>query len=705
MDNGMESMLDTYLFETNSLLDNLDEMLMKDEKLGDFSPDDVNEIFRIMHTIKGSSAMMEFGSLSSIAHHIEDLFFYIRDKGIDSLDPQHKKELFNLMFRSEDCLRGEVEKVENGQPLETDLDGFVAEINNFLKKISGTATEEPEAESPAAGEPGPVSETASALPDNLPDDKSAVCFIHVFLDEGIGMENLRAFMIVNALKECDLDFRYYPENMESNPDSCSSIIENGFFMAFESLEIASKASDLLRTQGHIRSYELVELQEDEPPAAPDPVPVQPALTEASASVPQEQPKPAPKQKAPVKQAQGTPVKQNLISVSLMKLDSLQNLVGEIVITESMVTSSPELNQLSRDAYDNFMKSARQLRKLTDDLQDISMSLRMVPISGVFQKMSRIVRDMRQKLGKDVKLTLIGEDTEVDKTIVDSIQDPIMHMVRNAMDHGIEDSADERIHAGKSAQGEIILSASHTSSEVVISIADDGKGMNPEKLLAKARDKGLLTKPENQYSRKEALGLVMLPGFSTNQTVTEFSGRGVGMDVVKKNVESVGGTVSLSSEEGKGTTFTMTIPLTLAIMDGMKVTVGKSIFTIAIANIRQSFKITPEEVLRDENGCEIVERMGSFYPVIRLHQFYNIETQVTDLASGILLWVETSDRSFCLFVDELLGEQQVVVKPLPAFLNYFNLKDFGISGCTILGDGNISIILDIQSLHGAALENI
>ena len=705
MDNGMESMLDTYLFETNSLLDNLDEMLMKDEKLGDFSPDDVNEIFRIMHTIKGSSAMMEFGSLSSIAHHIEDLFFYIRDKGIDSLDPQHKKELFNLMFRSEDCLRGEVEKVENGQPLETDLDGFVAEINNFLKKISGAATEEPEAESPAAGEPGPVSETASALPDNLPDDKSAVCFIHVFLDEGIGMENLRAFMIVNALKECDLDFRYYPENMESNPDSCSSIIENGFFMAFESLEIASKASDLLRTQGHIRSYELVELQEDEPPAAPDPVPVQPALTEASASVPQEQPKPAPKQKAPAKQAQGTPVKQNLISVSLMKLDSLQNLVGEIVITESMVTSSPELNQLSRDAYDNFMKSARQLRKLTDDLQDISMSLRMVPISGVFQKMNRIVRDMKQKLGKDVRLTLIGEDTEVDKTIVDSIQDPIMHMVRNAMDHGIEETSDERIKAGKSPQGEIILSASHTSSEVVISIADDGMGMNPDKLLAKAKERGILTKPESEYTRKEALGLVMLPGFSTNQTVTEFSGRGVGMDVVKKNVESVGGVVSLTSEEGKGTTFLMKIPLTLAIMDGMKVTVGSSIFTIAIANIRQSFKILSDEIISDENGSEMVERLGSFYPILRLHEFYGIPTEVTRLEDGILMWVESSDRSFCLFVDDLIGEQQVVVKPLPAFLHSFELKNSGISGCTILGDGNISIILDIQSLHAAAMENI
>ncbi len=704
MDNGMESMLDTYLFETNSLLDNLDEMLMRDEKLGDFSPDDVNEIFRIMHTIKGSSAMMEFGSLSSIAHHIEDLFFYIRDKGIDSLDAQHKKELFNLMFRSEDCLRGEVEKVENGEPLSTDMDSFAAEINSFLKKISGAPEEKAEEANQTAKAPSETpAETASSLPENLPDDKQAACFLHVFLEEGVGMENLRAYMIINALKECELDFRYYPENMESNPDTCSSIIENGFFMAFESVDVAAKAGDILRTQNHIRSYELVEIPEEEPEAAP--VPANVPVSNSEASQPQEAAAPDPKPKAPPKQpAQGTPVKQNLISVNLMKLDSLQNLVGEIVITESMVTSSPELNQLSRDAYDNFMKSARQLRKLTDDLQDISMSLRMVPISGVFQKMSRIVRDMKQKLGKDVRLTLIGEDTEVDKTIVDSIQDPIMHMVRNAMDHGIEDTSEERVQAGKSAQGEIILSATHTSSEVVISIADDGKGMNPEKLLAKARDKGILTKPENQYSRKEALGLVMLPGFSTNQTVTEYSGRGVGMDVVKKNVESVGGVVDLSSEEGKGTTFTMKIPLTLAIMDGMKVTVGNSIFTISIANIRQSFKITPDEVIRDENGCEIIERMGSFYPVIRLHQFYNIETTVTNLAEGILLWVETSDSSFCLFVDELIGEQQVVVKPLPAFLNYFNLKDFGISGCTILGDGNISIILDIQSLHAAALEN-
>ncbi len=533
MDNGMEGMLDTYLFETNSLLDRLDEMLMADEKIGDFSTDDVNEIFRIMHTIKGSSAMMEFSAMAEIAHHIEDMFFYIRDKGIDSLDPQHKKELFNLMFRSEDFLRGQVEKVESGEALDTDIDSFAADINNFLKKISGAPAEQPE-ENPAAEAP----QTHPAALDHLPDDKEAVCFLHVFLEDGIGMENLRAYMIINAVQECGIDLRYYPENMETDSSTAASIIEEGFFMAFTSEEDANKASDVLRTQNYIRSYELAAVPEPEPEPEVPPK-EEPVKSAAPASAPK--PTPAPKP-APAKQAAAPPVKQNLISVSLMRLDSLQNIVGEIVITESMVTSAPELNQLSRDAYDNFMKSARQLRKLTDDLQDISMSLRMVPISGVFQKMSRIVRDMKQKLNKDVRLTLIGEDTEIDKTIVDSIQDPIMHMVRNAMDHGIEDDPSERIALGKNPQGEIILSATHTSSEVVISISDDGKGMDPEKLLAKARDKGILTKPESEYSVKEALGLVMLPGFSTNQEVTEFSGRGVGMDVVKKNVESVGGVV-------------------------------------------------------------------------------------------------------------------------------------------------------------------
>ena len=694
MSSGMDSsILDTYLYEENNLLDQLDEMLVADEKNGDFSTDDVNEIFRIMHTIKGSSAMMEFNSISTIAHHIEDVFFYIRDKGIETLDPEHKKELFNLMFRSEDYLRSEIEKVEQGVPLSTDIDAFSNEINSFLKKISGAAPAAPEASQAAPAASG------AAAPSSLPDDKDAACFFHVFLEEGVGMENLRAYMIVNAVKECDVNFRFYPSDMETDQDTSQTIAENGFFLAFDSSEDASKAEGILKTQNHIRSYELVNVSKAAPPAKAE-------EKKASVSKPTA-PAPASTDTAAGKAApmlSHAPVKQNLISVNLMKLDSLMDIVGEIVITESMVTSSPELNLLPRDNRDNFMKSARQLRKLTNDLQDIAMSLRMVPISGVFQKMNRIVRDMKQSLGKDVRLTIVGEDTEVDKTIVDNIQDPIMHIVRNSMDHGIEETAQERIAAGKDPQGEIVLSASHTSSEVVISVKDDGYGMDPQKILEKARSKNMLTKPDSEYSQKEILGLIMLPGFSTNTEVTEYSGRGVGMDVVKKNVESLGGIVSVSSTYGEGTTISMKIPLTLAIVDGMKVTVGDSIFTIPIANIRQSFKVKADQVIKDEYGNEMVERVDHFYPIVRLHSFYHLPTEVTQMEDGILLWVEANDRSYCLFVDDLIGEQQVVVKPLPAFLSEFNLKDHGITGCTIMGDGNISIILDILSLYSIAVEN-
>ena len=688
MDSTMEGMLDTYLLETESLLDKLDEMLIADEKIGDFSSDDVNEIFRIMHTIKGSSAMMEFTPISNIAHHIEDMFFFIRDKGMDCLSNEQKNELFDLMFRSEDFLRGALEKVKAGDPLDENIEEFAEEINNFLAKISGKESGNTKTASGAGRAQGTVERV-------LPNDPKAIKFIHVFLDQGIGMENLRAFMIVNALKEYDLDFRYYPSDMDTNSETAQVIVDDGFFLAFEKEEVLEKGEKVLREQSHILSYEIVDAKKSE------------VKTEEKENISVQNPKQN-KEKEAAPQPQNTqqkstaPVKQSLISVNLQKLDSLNDLVGEIVITESMVTSSPVLRMLPQESLDNFMKSARQLRKLTDDLQDIAMSLRMVSISGVFQKMNRIVRDMKQKLGKDVKLTIIGEDTEVDKTIVDSLQDPLMHIVRNSMDHGIETTKEERIAAGKDAQGELILSASHTSSEVIITVEDDGYGMNPEKLLDKAEEKGLLYKPRSEYSKKEALGLIMLPGFSTNKSVTEFSGRGVGMDVVKKNLESVGGAISISSELGKGSTFTMKIPLTLAIMDGMKVNVGDTIFTIPIVNIRQSFKIDDAEVVFDENGNEMVKRMDVFYPIVRLNNFYGIEGKYTDLADGVLIWVEANDKSCCLFVDDLIGEQQVVVKPLPAYFNAFDLKANGINGCSILGDGNICIILDVLGLYSQAI---
>ncbi len=521
------------------------------------------------------------------------------------------------------------------------------------------------------------------------------------------MENLRAFMLITALREIDLQFEHYPEDVETNSSTSESIVDNGFYVAVSSSDDVEKALQVVKLQ-NIQTYEVIENAatkpaEDTPAAAsPQDAPAEntasaPANTVAAAAS-------APASKTPPATSSAhnnAPVKQSLISVNLSKLDSLVAIVGEIVITESMVTSSPDLQNLKLD---NFMKSARQLRKLTDDLQDIAMSLRMVPLSGTFQKMNRIVRDMKKKLNKDVRLTLVGENTEVDKTVVDSIGDPIMHIVRNSMDHGVETTAEERIAAGKDPQAEIILSAAHTGSEVIISISDDGQGMDPDKILSKAERNGILTKPASDYSKKEILSLLMLPGFSTNEEVTEFSGRGVGMDVVKKNVEAVGGTISITSELGKGSCTTLKIPLTMAITDGMEISVGKSMFTIPIANIRQSFKPQREEVILDANGNEIIKCLDTFYPIVRIHELYNIETEITNIEDGILIWVETADKSYCLFVDELLGEQQVVVKPLSPFLGNFNIKNSGIGGCTILGDGNISLILDISNLY-AATQNL
>ena len=487
MDNGMDNMLDMYLFETNSLLEQLDELLIEAEKNEEFTTDDVNEIFRAMHTIKGSSAMMEFNSLMTIAHRIEDLFFYVRENGIDSLNSTDKSELFNLTFKSTDVLRGEVEKLENNEPLSTNIDSMTSEINSFLNKISGTG--EPEEEAPAAKEEETEAKAAvgNEAGQKLVESFGSKCpfFLQIFFDEGCGMENLRAFMLVNALHGTEMEFEFYPEDVESNGATSESIIDHGFFVGLHSQEDVNKAIAVVEEQGSIQTYEVIHVQEKKPEAeapraaeeAPKAAPVQaepakgnPAVKEVAGAQPQQH------------------AKQSLISVNLSKLDALQAIVGEIVITESMVASSPELQGLKLDS---FLKSTRQLRKLTDDLQDISMSLRMVSISGTFQKMNRIVRDMKKALNKDVRLTIIGEDTEIDKTIIDSISDPIMHIVRNSMDHGIETTKEERIAAGKDPQGELILSASHTGSEVIISISDDGQGMDTEKILAKADRKSVV----------------------------------------------------------------------------------------------------------------------------------------------------------------------------------------------------------------------
>ena len=694
-----DSILDMYLYETNTLLEQLDGILLAAEEADTFSEDSVNEIFRIMHTIKGSSAMMEFSSLMTVAHRIEDLFFLVREKGMDVVPEQTRPDLFDMLFQAVDFFRSEIEKVENGEPLSQSIDHIVAKINSLIDKIQGNpsapAAEAPE-EAPAAPEASgeaPAAGVSAANPDYL-------FGIHVYFDEGSGMENLRAFMLVNSVKDYCADFISFPDNVESDPTTSDIIADQGFLVWFRTAEDRNAAIPAVKNAGSVQEYQPVDAAKPAPaaPAAPSPAeaPKAEAPAQSAPKAAQEAPKAA---DAPAKPAAGGQqhAKESLISVNLSKLDQLMAVVSEIVITESMVTSSPDLKGMRLD---NFTKSARELRKLTDDLQDVSMSLRMVPVSGTFQKMNRIVRDMSKKLGKRAKLTLIGEDTEVDKTIVDAIGDPIMHIVRNSMDHGLEENEADRIAAGKDPVGEVILSARHTGSEVIIEIKDDGQGVDTQAVLNKAIRQGLAA-PDHEYSQKEILNFLMMPGFSTNTEVTEYSGRGVGMDVVKKNVADVGGTVSITSEWGKGMTTTLKIPLTMAIMDGMEVSVGDSMFTIPINSIHSSLKVTAQDVIHDPAQGEMVKIRDNFYPIVRAKELFCMEQGCDNIEDGILMWVESGDHSYCLFVDELIGEHQIVVKPLPNYVNGFGVKNFGITGCSILGDGSISIILDVVNVYTAA----
>ncbi len=691
MGSGNE-ILDMYIYETGTLLEQLETIVLEAEKVDTFSQENVNEIFRIMHTIKGSSAMMEFDTLATVAHRIEDMFFIIREGTMSVVREEDRPALFDVVFQSIDFFRGEVEKVEADEPLDKDIDSFMANINTLIAKIKGEPAPEPE---PAPAAPAAASGAAAsgaAAPAAAPA-AGAAGFPHalrVNFEEGCGMESLRAFMLVTAVKDVcsEGDFTFQPSNVENDPSTSESIVENGFHLMFKNEQDRSSAISVIKTVGSVQGYQPYDVPVPEEKPAPAP-----AADHAEAAPAAKAASPA----APAAQQQQQHPKETLISVNLSKLDQLSAVVGEIVITESMVTSSPDLKGLVLDA---FSKSARQLRKLTDELQDVSMSLRMVPVSSVFQKMTRIVRDMTKKLNRPAKLTLIGENTEVDKTIVDSIGDPIMHMIRNSMDHGIEETQEERVAAGKDPVGEIVLSARDTGSEVIIEIIDDGRGVNDEAVLAKAIRQGIAS-PDVDYSHKEILNFLLAPGFSTNTEVTEFSGRGVGMDVVKRGVEELGGTVSISSELGKGMTTTIRIPLTMAIMDGMEVAVGDSIFTIPINNIQATMKVSAGEVIHDSSSGEIIKVQGNFVPIVRARDLYQLQGGCADIEDGVLIWLEAGDRSYCLFVDELLGQQQVVVKQLPAYVNSFNVKHYGINGCTLRSDGSISIILDVASLYSAA----
>ncbi len=379
-----------------------------------------------------------------------------------------------------------------------------------------------------------------------------------------------------------------------------------------------------------------------------------------------------------------------IRVETEKIDKLFDMVGELITIETMVTNNPDLRGLNLP---NFTKSANMLNKITRDLQEISMSIRMMPLEGLFNKMKRLVRDVSIKMGKKINLQVYGQHTEMDKNVIDEISDPLVHILRNAIDHGVE-SPEDRAAIGKPEAGKISLGAKYEGNEILIIVEDDGAGLDKERILSKAVEKGLIkTEPEN-LTDKEIFMLIFEPGFSTAKQVTDISGRGVGMDVVRKNIEKLRGNINIDSTSGKGSKFTLRIPLTLAIMEAMLIRVGDEIFALPILSIKESFKPDMEKISRTMDGLEVIKVREEVLPIVRLHELMGIQSFSETLNDGILITIETRNDKICLFADEIVGQQQAVIKNLSDYIG----KVDGLTGCMILGDGGIGLILDVDSLY-------
>ncbi|WP_021170250.1 Chemotaxis protein CheA [Sporomusa ovata DSM 2662] len=501
------------------------------------------------------------------------------------------------------------------------------------------------------------------------------------------MENIRAYTIIPSLRDIAEDITYTPDNIMEDDATAEIIRKEGFKIFFLSGRPYSEIHELLEKTIFLKTLELVEIDgtaTEKQVSRPKQIILE--------DLPDTTSKPIAQNSVDINKKTVSNSGQSMISVNVAKLDTLMDLVGELVVAEAMVIQNPDLRGLSLT---NFAKAVRQLEKITGEMQDIVMSIRMLPLAATFQKMNRIIRDMSKKLGKEVQLELVGEETEVDKNIIEHISDPLMHIIRNAVDHGIE-SGEERMAAGKPVNGKVTLEAKHDGSDVVILIKDDGRGLNRDKILKRAGDNGLLHKPGNEMTDKEIYSFIFAPGFSTNDKVTEFSGRGVGMDVVTKNITSIGGMVGVDSIPGAGTTISLRIPLTLAIVDAMNIGVGDARYTIPITAIKESFKPREKDIIIDPDGNEMIMVRGQCFPILRISQVFKVDTCTNGFTDGIIIMVENEGNIVCLFADELIGEQQVVVKALPLYVKNIRQVE-GVAGCTLLGDGSISLILDIGGM--------
>ena len=744
-------MVHDFVTESREMLDDIEPQILALEKhasqSGDIDDEILNTIFRLFHSLKGMASFLDLQTVMQVTHEAETLLDIFRKRQMP-MEGEHVE----LLCLTSDFVRDLLDVIEqrlSDNGYEDAAGKIIGEIQTKINdgRNRETTVIEPVVAKPEGAEPvaaEPVSEIAQS-PENEPILDFAEEFkltitpemIKRFTDEAMDtFEEAETTLLQMELRPNDKElieqvFRNFHsfkgnagffgyadfEKLSHKAENLLDSVRDGRSSASPAIiSVLLSVVDVLRIGVHsLEKGELISIpnlaQLLQAMAEVEAGSVEQSTTATATGNDQETEKVASKLSQPKNgdstekdegqdatagggrnggaDKKSAAASQMALRVDVEKLDQLLDLVGEMVISVSMVSNSPDLVGLNLD---RFEKSIMHLTKITRDIQDVSMSMRMIPLSGVFRKMVRLVRDVSMKENKKVDLEIIGEETEVDKTIIEQISDPLVHLIRNAVDHGVESPA-ARVAAGKSETGRVTLEAQQSAGEVWILIKDDGNGINRDKLLKKAIERGIANEDAYGWKDEDVYKLVFEPGLSTAAQVSSISGRGVGMDVVKRNIEKLRGRIDIRSTPGAGTIFILRIPLTLAIIDGMIVQVGDIKYAIPITSINESLRPAENQITVTPEGLELLNVRHQLLPVIRLHEVYKVKHARTRLTEGILIVVEHDLKKYCLFVDEMVGQHQIVIKGLPEYFGRIR----GVSGFAILGDGEISTILDIAGL--------
>jgi len=618
----------------------------------------LNTIFRAVHSIKGGSSTFGFKQVAEFSHVLETLLDDLREGRCEK-----SRALVSVLLRSVDTLRALLQSAQDGtEVMQSVVDGMLGELKQFQETDNATKDNHRDANE--------SHDNVSGWKIEFKPHRS------LFLTGNDPLRILRALSDMGAL-EVETDTGSLDAWKEFNPEEC-------------------QLSWRLRLHANVPERQIRDtfmwvLEECD-------LVLEPILSAAAAPT-STKPKSANERRAADRRQgerrDGQSAAQS-IRVSLPKIDEMVDLVGELVITQTMLNrfnGNMDIRDLPL-----LYESLSQLERNTRELQESVMRIRMLPVSFAFNRLPRAVRDLGQQLGKEVELKIIGENTELDKTVIERISDPLMHLVRNCVDHGIE-MPDKRKQLGKSQTAVVRVEAYQKGGNVVIEIEDDGAGINRERVLSKAIERGLVD-ADAGLTPEEIDELIFQPGFSTAEVVTGVSGRGVGMDVVRSNIRGLGGSVELSSTAGKGTLFTLRLPLTLAIMDGLSISVGEQTYILPLLSVAESVCLEANKISRPGGGAELFAYQDDYLPLLRLHKLFNITPKYTEITDGIVVVVDVEGKQAGIFVDELVGQQQVVVKSLEAHYK----KVDGIATATILGDGDVALILDISTLARMAHKN-